>query len=187
MRKAGFKHTEITKKRIGEALKNRVNKICTICMVEYSVIVSRKNKAKFCSDKCRMIPLARKKGSLLTEAHKSKIGLANSGKNNAMYGRRNEKCPNWKGGVSSLNELIRGSTELKKWRKAVFERDKYTCINCYKKGGLINADHIKPFAYYPELRFELSNGRTLCIDCHRKTDTYGSKAIKKYGCFKTCT
>lgn len=32
---------------------------------------------------------------------------------------------------------------------------------------------------FPELRFELSNGRTLCVECHQKTDTYGEKA-KKY-------
>lgn len=47
---------------------------------------------------------------------------------------------------------------------------------CFQKGGNLNADHIKPFSQFPELRFAINNGRTLCIDCHRKTETWGAKA-----------
>lgn len=98
-----------------------------------------------------------------------------------------ERRASWKGGVSNINKRIRASAEGRKWRKKVFERDNYTCVFCgiRSKVGVkvyLNADHIKPFALYPELRFELSNGRTLCTDCHRKTDTYGhnKKYSKKY-------
>ena len=41
------------------------------------------------------------------------------------------------------------------------------------KGTHLSQYHIKPFADYPDLRFELSNGRTLCVPCHTKTPTYG--------------
>ena len=88
---------------------------------------------------------------------------------------RREDNPNWKGGTSPINSLIRASTEYRLWRLDVFERDKYTCVLCGKKGGDLQADHIKPFAYFPELRFDRKNGRTLCIKCHRKTDTFGRK------------
>lgn len=76
---------------------------------------------------------------------------------------------NWKGGLTPLNHKIRCSLEYKLWRTAVFERDGYTCVWCGKVGGDLNADHIKPFAHYPELRLAIDNGRTLCVSCHRTT------------------
>lgn len=75
---------------------------------------------------------------------------------------------NWKGGISDENHRIRESTEYKKWRQDVFTRDKYTCRICGLKGANLNAHHIKSFSIYPELRFELSNGITLCKECHIK-------------------
>ena len=89
-----------------------------------------------------------------------------------------EKSIFWKGGISSETELARKSPEYKIWRTSVFERDNYTCIHCGKTGGKLQADHIKPFSKYKELRFDINNGRTLCIECHYKTDTYGSKMLK---------
>ena len=87
----------------------------------------------------------------------------------------------WKGGLTNINQLIRNSIEYKLWRKAVFERDNFTCIWCGdNRGGNIEADHIKPFSLFPELRLAIDNGRTLCISCHKTTDTWGSKC-KKYG------
>ncbi len=60
------------------------------------------------------------------------------------------------------NRLARRFPELIEWRKAVFKRDDYTCQECGIRGTYLEADHIKPFAFFPELRTELSNGRTLC-------------------------
>ena len=91
-----------------------------------------------------------------------------------------ENHPNWQGGITPINYKLRNSLEYKLWRKSVFERDNYTCIWCGTRSGngktiILNADHIKPFALFPELRFAIDNGRTLCKECHRKTDTYGGK------------
>ena len=90
-----------------------------------------------------------------------------------------EKSHFWRGGITEINQVIRQSLEYKLWREAVFARDNYTCIECTEKNVVLNADHIKPFALYPELRFAIDNGRTLCEDCHRKTDTYGAKLNRK--------
>ena len=104
------------------------------------------------------------KGSVLSDETKRKIGKALTG----------EKSRFWKGGVAPLNKKIRKSFEYRLWRKSVFERDRYTCVWCGKKEEL-EADHIKPFALFPELRFAIDNGRTLCHTCHRTTDTYGNQ------------
>ncbi len=94
--------------------------------------------------------------------------------------RRGEKHWNWKGGITPENLRIRHSQEYILWRTAVFMRDDYTCVLCGDdKGGNLEADHIKPFAYYPELRFAIDNGRTLCRPCHQVQPTNGRR--KEYG------
>lgn len=87
----------------------------------------------------------------------------------------------WKGGITPINKKIRNCGKYRSWKRAVFERDNYACVWCKVKNEdgktiKLNADHIKPFAIYPELRFAIDNGRTLCVPCHKTTDTYGHKA-----------
>jgi hypothetical protein len=114
------------------------------------------------------------KGSILFEKKQSPW---NKGK--PYFQLRGENHFNWKGGITELNHKIRTSLEYKLWRIAVFERDNYTCQGCKKRGSTeIHADHIKPFSLYPNLRFVPNNGRTLCIDCHKNTDTYGGRIQK---------
>ncbi len=91
---------------------------------------------------------------------------------------RGTNNPNYRHGLTDIFQSIRTSARYKKWRIAVFKRDRWTCQMCLKKGGNIEADHIKRFSLFPELRFELSNGRTLCRECHKTTPTWGSKALK---------
>lgn len=74
---------------------------------------------------------------------------------------------NWKGGITPYRVQIWRSDEYRNWRHSVFERDNYTCQMCLKpRGGYLTVNHIKRFADYPDLRFEPTNGITLCTDCH---------------------
>jgi len=86
---------------------------------------------------------------------------------------KGERNPQWRGGVTPLHEILRKSPAFRQWRKAVFERDNYTCVLCDKRGGRLHPDHIKPFCGHAELRFVLENGRTLCFECHIQTPTWG--------------
>lgn len=100
-----------------------------------------------------------------------------------------EKNNGWKGGITPLHETIRKCPQSRQWRERVFKRDNWTCQNCYQKGGKLHADHIKPFAIILHENkitslnkaikckklWDVFNGRTLCIECHKKTNTYGGK------------
>ena len=87
----------------------------------------------------------------LTKEQRKKIGVANRG----------PKHWNWQGGKTPINNAIRSSEEYKAWRFEVFKRDGFMCIVCGARRN-IEADHIKPFSDFPELRFDIANGRTLC-------------------------
>lgn len=117
------------------------------------------------------------KGRSHSKETKLKMSLAHRGK------RCGKESNWWKGGITDKNKTIRNSSEYKAWRLQVFERDNYTCVKCGDRNGNgkhveLNADHIKPFCNFPELRFELNNGRTLCRACHVKTETFARNAVK---------
>jgi len=74
----------------------------------------------------------------------------------------------WQGGKTTKHKILRTSAAYYEWRKQVFERDNYTCQECHKNKTYLHAHHIKPFASYPNLRFNIKNGITLCHKCHSK-------------------
>jgi hypothetical protein len=69
------------------------------------------------------------------------------------------------GGVSTEEMLIRNSPDYRQWRKEVYTRDNFTCQRCGSRGRL-ESHHIKSFAEFPELRFDVDNGITYCLACH---------------------
>jgi len=81
---------------------------------------------------------------------------------------KGKKNPNWKGGITSINILIRNSANYKLWRKACFQRDNFTCQKYGISGGRLVVHHINNFADFPELRFAIDNGITLSEKAHRE-------------------
>ena len=96
--------------------------------------------------------------------------------------RTGENSPRWRGGVSKLHkterQLAMQSIEYKLWRVAVFTRDNYICQMCHEHKHELEADHIRAWKDYPELRYAIDNGRTLCRECHMKTETWGVKILE---------
>ena len=100
----------------------------------------------------------------------------------------------WRGGKTPLIKLIRTGYRYRQWRCDVFTRDDFTCQFCGLRGGKLQADHIKPFAQLIEENkissfeeadlceelWNINNGRTLCRECHKKTETYGNRKGKTH-------
>jgi hypothetical protein len=137
------KHTDEEKKKISNSLKGK------------------KRSIEFCKRNSEI-----HKGRIRSLETRMKISEARTGKFIA------ENNPNWRGGVTSNNEKIRKSEQYNIWRYQIFNRDKYICQGCGQYGGKLHAHHIKSFSKYPDIRFELSNGVTLCEECHKKTNNY---------------
>lgn len=128
------------------------------------------------------------RGKKMPESTREKVRLARAKQVNIPRGKKHW---NWKGGRTELRKRLQEKAVYRNWRTSVFQRDNFTCQICGKRGGRLNADHIKSYASIisdkkiktvkdalncDEL-WDVTNGRTLCIACHQKTDNYGGKAI----------
>jgi len=89
---------------------------------------------------------------------KGKKGYTNAGTyKNGHKGMKGESNPAWIDGRMAKHNA---------WRKAIFERDNYTCQLCEEKGKYLNAHHLKEQSLYPKIKNDLDNGITLCRRCH---------------------
>ena len=120
-----------------------------------------------------------------------KISESQMGEKNHMWGKRGKDHPTWKGGVTPLKIKLRVSPEYIQWRLKIFIRDNFTCQKCGQVSGNIEAHHIKQISIliqeaktimplfdlytacliYAPL-WDISNGVTLCKECHKKTKSY---------------
>ena len=172
--------------------KNR-KKICPECENVFEVEPYRIEIAKYCSLKCRnkaYLGKIKKKTGTEKECACGNIFYCYKyddrkfcSRECADKGQNRIKTTgiqhwNWRGGITNETQKGRKLAIYRIWRIAVFTRDDYTCQECGQHGGILNADHIKPWSLFPELRYAIDNGRTLCIDCHKETETYGYKIYK---------
>lgn len=159
---------------------------CLFCKKPFYISRSRFGKKLFCSNNCFY---TYSKGRMPKNIKGLELGRGwNKGKkrwwDNPNAFQKGHKPPwtgkkrlnmtgknhwNWKGGYyKSETCKLRHSLEYKLWRKAVYERDKYTCQWCREVGKRLEADHIQEWILRPDLRFAIDNGRTLCRKCHLK-------------------
>jgi len=159
---------------------HKIKGICLECGKEFEYHPSKKQKLCniICSNKYRkgkkrplISKFMKKRMNSMTEVekieHSLKISRAKKGVPNFKQRGKNNSL--WKGGKMKdypESEQIRKSLEYKLWRKAVFERDNFTCQKTGISGGVLNAHHINNFADFPELRLAIDNGITLLEKAH---------------------
>lgn len=68
---------------------------------------------------------------------------------------------------------------LKRWARSIKKRDNYKCKKCGEsERRLLEAHHIKPRKDFPDLKFEMNNGITLCLNCHIKEHEHNPLIVK---------
>jgi len=156
--------------------KRKISK-CNVCGKDFEHIVSRNRK--YCSRECwnkRNPPILFyciecKKEFWTYKTHRTSKNVFCSQRCANGFNQRGSKCKFWKGGKTKKNKILRCRAKYKRWRNKVFKRDNYTCQKCETKSGqgkkiYLHAHHIKDFAKYPKLRYQIENGITLCNKCH---------------------
>ena len=155
------RHSEAARQNLKKALecraKKRILRTCLNCKVNFFLAKSliEKGGGKTCSWACR----------------KEYMKGNNAPNSNGGKWMRGSGNPNWKNGASTerKKDWKRDAGAQSKWRRQVFYRDKYTCTMCrYSpiESNFLRAHHVRPWATYPALRIDISNGRTLCRICH---------------------
>lgn len=146
----------------------KVELVCLVCGEDYMAFPYRAEASKYCSKECWS---SRKPAVNCLACGTEFVPRGTVGKYCSRFCAKThmvgERAAQWKGGLTLANERARRSTDLRKWRLAVYKRDGYRCQDCGTRTEL-HAHHIKFWSTHPELRFEVSNGVTVCIDCHGK-------------------
>lgn len=130
-------------------------KICKICQHEFSrpkdVGTKFWDARKYCGRECFNISMKGKLPKNIVQLNANKKG---------------ENNPAWKGGITTKTYGLRRGADLKQWRREIYERDKYQCMKCHVISGFLCAHHVLNWEEHKELRFNISNGITLCRKCH---------------------
>lgn len=161
--KRGHPVNEKTRKAVSQTQSGNHHRKGVTLTTETKGIISIKVSNLWKNEDYRINQSKKRLGKPLSEETKRKLSIALSGENS----------PSWKGGLTLKGRNFRKSSQYKKWRSKVFERDNYTCKMCGETPERLEANHIKPLYKYPELRVNIDNGETLCNICHRSTLTYG--------------
>lgn len=131
---------------------SKLTRECVFCGNNFEIFPYRKMSAKYCSYSCNA------KNREYSELTKEKMSESH----------RQEKSWNWiKDRTQLKKKNNRNDMAYKEWRKNVWLRDSFKCkISNQDCSGRIEAHHILSWLSYPELRYEINNGITLCHAHH---------------------
>jgi len=167
----GFKYSVESKRKMSLAQMGNKNALGYRKTEEHKRKISIAMKGKRNNPNPRLYS---NKGRKISEETKRKISLASKRKN--LFGKKN---PNWKGGISSKNELDRKCSDYSEWRIGVYKKDYYRCRLCGINKDIV-AHHLLSFVKFPQFRFDLWNGTTLCKDCHKLVHKSIREERRKY-------
>ena len=97
--------------------------------------------------------------------------------NDFQHGYRCQECKSRKlSGTNNYNynsnitdeerQKNRGCPENRRWIKAIYKKNNYTCQKCGQYSGNLNAHNIYPYDIFKLLRTHIDNGITFCEGCH---------------------
>lgn len=120
-----------------------------------------------------------------TSEYRLKQSISKKGEKNGMYGMTKDKHPQWNANRTHEQRIKERKTfEVSQWRKSVFKRDDYICQCCgYDKGNILVSHHLYSYDEYEALRTDISNGVTLCENCHKDFHSkcgYGSNTKEQF-------
>ena len=151
--------------------------ICENCSKEFIGTKTQKFCGIECKNKFHSEHLKGDKNPFYGKKHSEETKKKMS-ENHADFSGENH--PMWNNSITqeereTRDVLKRVNIEYKEWRHLIFERDSYTCQCCGdNKGGNLNAHHLNGYDKFKEQRYDVDNGITLCIKCHKEFH-------KKYG------
>ena len=162
----------------GGVLRKQYIAFCRTCGKERYVQLSRIKDVQECKGCATNRPIPQETRAKISEtlrwkykndgAFKERVSAAQ----NPAFG---DKHWNWKGGITPLTQRTRTGTESNAWTLAVLYRDSFKCRLCGEKENL-HAHHLNGWAEFPEERYILENGMTLCSSCHKFYHHYEREA-----------
>jgi 5-methylcytosine-specific restriction endonuclease McrA len=169
-----------TKNELMEMLPNR-----NYCGIKSFASRNKIRKTKECDKKCRSVS---QKGKKLSEQFKLDCSI-----------KMKKVMENPENRIRISNKLrketykialsLRQCFKYRKWREEIYNRDNWTCQECGIRGGKLHAHHKIRFAdliienkiqsfeqgFNCLKLWNINDGITLCVKCHRKTENYGNK------------
>jgi hypothetical protein len=184
---------------VQKAIKHKSNFCSCKCFADYrrgynwnNITPWNKGKSNVYSKQTKDLMRSKKLGNKTSLETRKKMSSAH----------KRDKTNLWQGGINDLSDTIRKSLNGREWRKNIYARDKWTCNACGVVGSRLHAHHITAFSVIMKsflLEFnqfspledketlirlaesykpfwDINNGETLCVKCHKATNSYLKKA-----------
>lgn len=158
-----------------------ISKVCERCGNSYEgepkIGMAVWMNRRFCSKSCATKNNKRRLGTTHSIETRKKISLAHP---------KGKDSPYWIKDRSKLKRFSdiakdRRSYSYTDWRRRVLKRDNYACLMKDERcAGRLEVHHILSYFVYPELRYDINNGITLCHAHHPRKRAEEKRLISHF-------